>query len=91
MKREYFIAHWSKENERAIFRQDEEWDVTQWLSWELVWTREKRYAKKFLHEQDAVSSLSIIKSKWDLRTEEQYIEEIIENSKNKEKHTWSEL
>jgi hypothetical protein len=89
MKREYFIAHWKQENERAIFRKDEDGDIVQWLSWELVWTKEKRYAKRFLHEQDAVSSLSIIKSKWDLKTEEEYIDEVI--TEKKKKMSWWEL
>jgi hypothetical protein len=91
MKREYFIAHRGKDNEWSIFRKDEDGDIVQWLSWELVWTKEKGYAKKFLHRQSVESALSIIKSKWELKTDEEYIEGIIENSKSKEKRTWSEL
>lgn len=63
MKREYFIAHWNKENERAIFRKDEDEEITQRLSSNMVWSRDKWYARKFLHKQDAESVLTIVKMK----------------------------
>lgn len=92
MKREYFIAHWKTDNERSIFRKDEDGDIVQWLSPNMVWSKEKRYAKRFLHKQDVESVLTIVKmKKCELKTEEQYIDEIIEKEKSREKHTWSEL
>lgn len=87
MKREYKIAHYPKENERAIFR--ESWDTKQWLSSNKIWTKNERWAWRYLHESDCVSALSIIKfSKW-LKTEEEYIEEKKEEGKIKQ--SWGEL
>ena len=87
MKRDYKIAHYLKENERAIFR--ESWDTKQWLSSNKIWTKNERWAWRYLHEQDCVSALSIIKfSKW-LKTEEEYIHEKIEEEKIKQ--SWGEL
>ena len=59
MKRDYKIAHFSKENERAIFR--EEWDSKQWLTADRIRTKNPSLAWRYLHEQDCVSALSIIK------------------------------
>ena len=87
MKREYFIAQYSIKREWSIFRQSG--DTVQWLSPEKVWTKEKRYAMKFISEQDAVSALSIVKTKKWLKTEEEYIDEVITG--NKEKRSWWEL
>lgn len=79
MKREYKIGHFKKDNERAIFRECE--DMKQWLTWEMVWSGNKKLARRFLHKQDCESALSIVKfSKW-LKTEEEYIEEKINESK----------
>lgn len=87
MKRDYRIAHFSKENERAIFR--EEWDTKQWLTADRIRTKNPSLAGRYLHEQDCVSALSIIKfSKW-LKTEEEYIQEKIEEGKIKQ--SWGEL
>lgn len=87
MKRDYKIAHFPKENERAIFRKFE-W-MEQWLTREMVWTSNKKLARRFLHKQDCESALSIVKfSKW-LKTEEEYIEEKIEEQK--EKKSWSDF
>lgn len=87
MKRDYKIAHFTKENERVIFREFE-W-MKQWLTWEMVWSSNKKLARRFLHEQDCESALSIVKfSKW-LKTEEQYIEEKTEEQK--EKKSWSDF
>lgn len=87
MKRDYKIAHYSKENERAIFREYE--DMKQWLTSEMVWSSNKKLARRFLHKQDCESALSIVKfSKW-IKTEEEYIDEKIEWWK--EKRSWSEL
>ena len=90
MKREYKIGHYRKENERAIFREFE--DMKQRLTREMVWTSNKKLAKRFLHKQDCESALSIVKfSKW-LKTEEEYIEEKIEEEKEKsEKKSWSDF
>lgn len=88
MKREYKIAHFHRENERAIFRKYE--DMVQWLSSQMVRTAKKQRAMRFLHEQDCVSALSVIKmSKWELKTEEEYIEEKI--GETKEKKSWSDF
>lgn len=80
-KRAYKVAHRWEDNEWSIFRQDG--DLVQWLAPELVWTREKKYAKRFLHKQDVESALSIIKMKKCLKTEEEYIEEKINEEKIK--------
>lgn len=88
MKREYKIAHSPRENERAIFREFE--NMKQWLNTDMVRTSNKKLAMRFLHEQDVLSALSIVKTKkWGLKTEEQYIEEKIEEQK--EKRSWSEF
>ena len=88
MKREYKIAHLHRENERIIFREFE--GMKQWLDTDMRRTSNKKLAMRFLHEQEVISALSIVKTKkWELKTEEQYIEEKIE--KAKEKRSWSEL
>lgn len=61
MKREYKIAHFPRENERAIFREFE--DMKQWLNTDMVRTSNKKLAMRFLHEQDVLSALSIVKTK----------------------------
>ena len=86
--RVYKIAHFSN-NERAIFRKDD--DFVQWLSPQHIWTLNKNHARRYINEDDASSALVVIKSKWELKTEEQYIEEVTEKEKNREKSTWSEL
>lgn len=69
MKRDYRIAHFPIENERAIMRQNE--DEIWWLSPEKIWTKKKERAKRFFHESEATSALSIIKmSKWKYDEEE---------------------
>lgn len=79
MKREYKIGHFKRDNERVIFRECE--DMKQWLTWEMVWSSNKKLARRFLHKQDCESALSIVKfSKW-LKTEEEYIEGKINESK----------
>jgi len=55
----------------------------------MVWSKDKRSAKRFLREQDATSVLIFIRTQWELKTEEEYIEEKIEEQK--EKRSWSEL
>ncbi len=87
MKRDYKIAHFKKENERAIFRTCD-W-MEQWLRPWMVWSKDKSMAKRFLHEQDATSVLIFIRTQWELKTEEQYIEEKIEEQK--EKKSWSDF
>lgn len=79
MKREYKIGHFKSDNERVIFRECE--DMKQWLTREMVWSSNKKLARRFLHKQDCESALSIVKfSKW-LKTEEEYIEDKINESK----------
>lgn len=47
----------------------------------MVWSSNKKLARRFLHKQDCESALSIVKfSKW-LKTEEEYIEGKINESK----------
>jgi hypothetical protein len=58
---EYKIAHFPRENERAIMRINE--DGTWWLSPENVWTQKKERAKRFYHESEVRSALSIVKFK----------------------------
>lgn len=89
MKRGYKIGHYKRVNEWIIYR-EYDWMVQYLAPW-MIWTSNKNSAKRFLHEQEAESSLSVIKFKWELKTEEEYIEEKIENSKSKEKQSWSEL
>lgn len=85
MKREYKIAHIKKENERAIFR-TYDW-MKQRLGPEMGWSKNKSIAKRFIHEQDAISVLIFIRTQWESKIDEQYIEEKIE--KTKEKRSWS--
>jgi hypothetical protein len=81
MKRKYKIGHYKRANEWIIYREFD-WMVQYLCSW-MIWSSNKNSAKKFLYEQDAVSTLSIIKfSKW-LKTEEEYIEEKINEGKIK--------
>lgn len=82
MEWEYKIAHWNADNEWSIFRTDWE-DAVQWLSPEHIWTSKKKRAMKFINEQDAVSALTVIKFKWELKTEEEYIDEKISEEKTK--------
>jgi hypothetical protein len=44
------IAHYPRENERAIMRVNE--DSVQWLTRNEEWTREQKRAKRFYHEAD---------------------------------------
>lgn len=90
MKREYKIGHYKRDNEWIIYRKYD-WMVQYLASW-MIWSSNKKLAKRFLHKQDCESALSIVKfSKW-LKTEEEYIEEKIEERKEKsEKKSWSEF
>jgi hypothetical protein len=81
MKREYKIGHYKRANERIIYK-EYDWLVQYLAPW-MIWTSNKSSAKRFLHEQDAVSNLSVIKFKWDLKTEEEYIDEKINEGKIK--------
>ena len=87
MRREYKIACYPRENERAIFRENEE--KTEWLTAQQTWTREKSHAMRFLHKKDCESALSIIKFKKCLKTEEEYIEE--KRIEKRVKQSWDEL
>lgn len=81
MERVYKIGHYKRENEWIIYR-EYDWMVQYLGSW-MIWVNNKSNASRFLHEQDAVSALSVIKFKWDLKTEEEYIEEKISEQKIK--------
>lgn len=87
MKREYKIGHYKRANERIIYREFD-WMVQYLCSW-MIWSSNKNSAQRFLHEQDAISTLSVIKFKWDLKTEEEYIEE--KNNEGKIKTSRGEL
>ncbi len=81
MKRVYKIWHYKRDNEWIIYREFD--GMVQYLAGWMIRSSNKNSAKRFLHEQDAVSALSIIKfSKW-LKTEEEYIEEKINEKKEK--------
>ena len=79
--REYKIWHYPRENERIIYRTDG--DTAQYFTSQKLWASDKKQAKRFLHQQEAVSALVIIKRSWDLKTEEEYIEEKLNESKEK--------
>lgn len=81
MKREYKIGHYKSVNEWIIYR-EYDWMVQYLGSW-MIWVNNKSHAKRFLHEQDAVSTLSVCKFKWDLKTEEEYVQEKIDWAKIK--------
>lgn len=92
MKREYKIAYYAKENERAIKKEKKVWEgeddkEVRWLSRdgnERVRTYKEERAKRFFHEDAAISTLVIIKRRWDIRNQEPYRPE-------PEKQSWSEL
>lgn len=80
---DYKIVHYVKENEWAI---KSEWEQERRLAhndWEWVRTYKEEWAKRFFHEETAISTLVIIKHKWELKTEQEYQEP--------EKQSWSEL
>ena len=58
---EYKINHYSKENERVIIKEND--NETRYLSPEQIRTRKKKRAKKFFHEEDAVSAFISIRTK----------------------------
>lgn len=77
-------------HEWAIFRERN--DDMQWLSSDMIWTREKRRAMRFISESDAESTFIKIKMSWELKTEEEYIEEVLkENEALKPKQYWGEF
>lgn len=80
MERVYKIGHYKRANEWIIYR-EYDWMVQYLGSW-MVWVNNKSNASRFLHEQDAVSALSICKFSC-LKTEEEYIEEKINEEKTK--------
>mgnify|MGYP007069870160 CR=1 FL=1 len=87
MRREYKIAHYPKENERAVYRED--WDTKQWLSPQYVWTKNEKLARRYLRESDCISAfISARMDKW-IKTEEEYAQERIEEGKTKQ--SWDEL
>jgi hypothetical protein len=81
MRRDYFIMHYPKDNERAIMRTNE--DDAQYLSSNNEWTREKKRAKRFYHRDSAEWALVLCKIKW-LKEEELQRPEV-------EKQSWDEL
>lgn len=90
IKREYKIARFPKAHERAIFRQSG--NTVQWLSWERVRTREKKRAMRFISEHDAESVFISVKTGCELKTEEEYIDEILKKEEeSKPKSYWGEF
>jgi hypothetical protein len=59
MKWDYMIAHYPKFNEWGIMRVDEDW----WDIWRLdsneEWTRDKKSAKRFYHQETAEWALAL--------------------------------
>lgn len=82
MKRDYRIAHYPESNERAIMRVNE--DDKRWLAPEWVRTKKEARAKRYFHEDSAISTLTKIKFKWDLEEEKPYRPEVAAQS-------WHEL
>lgn len=76
---DYKIAHFPRENERALFKTD--WEDALWLRWDNSWTPNKSSARRFLHEDSAVWCLITIRQVWE---PEVYVPE-------KEKQSWGEL
>ena len=56
---DYFIAHFPRENERALFKTDGENKL--WLRPDNSWSRDERWARRFLHEDSAVWCLITIR------------------------------
>lgn len=85
---DYKINHYSKDNERMIIRKND--NEIRYLSPEQIWTRKKERAKKFFHEEDAISAFISIRTKWEhLKNEIEFTEERMK--KLKEKRTRAEL
>lgn len=88
-KRQYKIARFPSMHERAIFREMD--GNIQWLSSDMIWAKEKRRAMRFISESDAESTFIKIKMSWELKTEEEYIEEVLkENEALNPKQSWGE-
>lgn len=83
---EYKIAHYKKENERAIFR-EKEW-VRWWLCYDNWWGKE-REAKRYLHESDCISAFISIRKKWGIEDTSKQGKKGCEEKL--EKTSWSEL
>ena len=83
---DYFIAHFPRENERAIFKKDD--DDAMWLSWNNEWTLDKWKAIRFYHEDSAVWALISIRRWWEIDTT---LTRESESEGVKEKTSWSEL
>ena len=77
---DYMIAHYPRENERAIMRVNE--DSVQWLTRNEEWTREQKRAKRFYHEADVKWALILARRKC-LKEEELH--------RKVEKQSWGEL
>lgn len=88
-KRQYKIARFPSMHEWAIFRERN--GDRQRLSSDMIWTKEKKRAIRFLSERDAESVFISVKTGWELKTEEEYIEEAIRESELKRpKQSWGE-
>lgn len=86
MEMEYKIAHFSKENERAIFKRED--DTDRWLCRDNSWSENSKHARRFLHEDTAVSALITIRRGWEIDITSTRKSELGEH---KEKELWSEL
>lgn len=84
-KREYKIAHYNKDNERAIFR-ELEW-IREWL-WYGMRRWKEEDAKRYWHESDSVSALITIRLWW---IQDALLQEKKESEEKSEKTSWSEL
>ena len=76
---DYKIAHFTRENERAIFKTD--WENKLWLQPDSSWSNRMDSARRFFHEDVATWALLQIRMKWEpeIKTPE------------REKQSWSEL
>lgn len=80
--RDYMIAHYPKENERAIMRVSE--DDVQRLSAKDEWTREKKRARRFFHQDTAEWALVLARMRKWLKIEEP-------ERPKQEKQSWDEF
>lgn len=85
--RQYKVAHFKRENEWAIFREDE--DTIQWYGGN-VWVNDKWDSRRYLHEEDCIWDLVLIKIRWDT-IEDTLQAEKREKGERLEKKSWSEL
>ena len=87
---DYKIARFNSTHEWSIFRDNG--DTTQRLSSDKIWVKEKWHAIRFISEKDAESVFISIRMWWELKTEEEYIDEILKREEeSRAKQCWAEL